>query len=161
MLNKAPIDIFQKTVQYFPTVSINLVIQNDAGEFLFVKRKNNPAKGLFWVPGGRILAGETLAVGATRILHEETGIDTKIDTVPHTFFEEIFSTANFDESDRSLYPPEVHHVHYLATAVYIRVHKNEHITLDHQSSEYLWSKDIPNNHQYLKQYFDLVKDHIT
>ncbi|PIT86324.1 MAG: hypothetical protein COU33_03795 [Candidatus Magasanikbacteria bacterium CG10_big_fil_rev_8_21_14_0_10_43_6] len=157
---KAPLDVFQNTVQYFPTVSINLVIQNAAGEFLFVKRKNNPAKGLYWIPGGRIFAGESLAVAAKRILFGEVGIDQEIDFVSHVFAEEIFDTTAFDAEDFALYTKDTHHVHYLATAAYVRLTQEATITLDSQSSDFLWTKKIPNKHPYVVYYFELVKKYI-
>lgn len=160
MPNKAPLPIFQQTVQYFPTVSINLLIQNAAGEFLYVMRNNNPAKGVYWVPGGRILAGETLADAAARLLQEEVGIEADIAYISPVFQEEIFSTNDFDESDKGLYPDSIHHVHYLATAAYVPLSTEQEITLDHQSSDYCWKKEIPTDHPLLKGYFGLLKDHI-
>ncbi len=157
---KAPKDIFQSCVQYFPSVSINLVIQNQAGEFLFVKRKNNPAKGLYWVPGGRIFAGESLAAAATRILRDEVGIDKEVTHVPNIFAEEIFDTAEFDEEDGTRYTKETKYVHYLATAVYVQLEQDVTVTLDSQSSDYMWNKEMPNDHPYLHWYFALLEEHL-
>lgn len=160
-MKKAPFKTFQQCVQYFPSVSINLVIQNAAGEFLFVKRKNNPAKGLYWVPGGRIFAGESLDAAATRLLKGEVGIEQQIKNVPHVFAEEIFDTADFDEEDFKRYTKETTFVHYLATAVYVQLDSEVNVTLDSQSSDYMWSKEIPNDHPYLNWYFELLKEYIV
>ena len=153
---KAPVDVFQKTVQYFPTVSINILIQNKNGEFLFVKRKNNPSKGLYWVPGGRIFAGETLEVATKRILLGEVGIDAPVDYISDVFNEEIFSTDDFDEEDAKRYSSETHHVHYLTTIAYVYLEEPQNIKLDAQSSDFIWSKTRTHNHPYHEWYFELL-----
>ena len=47
-------EIFKKVVKNAPLVSIDLCIVCD-GKILFGKRKNDPLKGFFFTPGGRIL----------------------------------------------------------------------------------------------------------
>jgi 8-oxo-dGTP diphosphatase len=44
------------------------------GRLLVIKRGNEPAKGLWSVPGGRLEFGETLAQAVVRELFEETGL---------------------------------------------------------------------------------------
>lgn len=44
------------------------------GRLLVVQRGNEPAKGLWAVPGGRLELGETIAEGVVRELYEETGL---------------------------------------------------------------------------------------
>lgn len=160
MIKKAPLEVFQKTIEYFPTVSINLVIQNEKKEFLFVKRKNNPAKGLLWTPGGRVLAGESLEHAAKRLLEEEVGLKGSIEYISNIFQEEIYDTKDFDVEDKKIYPAEVHHVHYLVTSAYIRIDSRAIIKLDFQSMDYKWLKEIPNNHIYLNKFFELVREYI-
>lgn len=158
MPQKAPLEIFQKTVQYFPTVSINLLIQNEAGEFLYVMRKHDPAKGVYWVPGGRTLAGETLKQTAERILKEEVGISMEVEHISPEYAEEIFSTEEFENIGH--YTEQTQYVHYLTTACYVQIPNGTEITLDETSAEYLWAKDIPTDHPFLKKYFEMMKDYI-
>lgn len=54
-------------------VSIAVVHEKD-GSFLLVKRGNEPSKGMWAFPGGRLDFGELLAEGAARELKEETGL---------------------------------------------------------------------------------------
>ncbi len=154
----APLDVFQKTIQYFPTVSINLIVRNSKGEFLFVKRKNNPAKGLWWVPGGRVLNGESMKEAGERVLKQETGLDLELKRLSRTYLEERFGTEGFDESDRKIYPETVTCVHYLATAALAELGEDQEIRLDSQSESHLWSATLPHEHPYMKAYFDLMKD---
>jgi len=48
-----------------------------------VRRAEAPAKGRWWVPGGRVVKGETLASAAWRKAKMETGIDCVVGPVVH------------------------------------------------------------------------------
>ncbi len=153
----APLEIFRQTVRYFPTVSVNIVLQRPDGAFLFLKRKNNPAKGEWWLPGGRILNGETIEQGMRSVLEQETGVKGDLIAVSGEYAEEIFETAGFSGDDWKLYDPAATHVHYLATAGLVRVSDDRVPRLDDQSADILWSKTLPNNHPYLRRYFTMVE----
>ena len=45
------------------------------GKLLLVRRGQEPGKGLWSVPGGRVEAGESLAEACVREVREETGLD--------------------------------------------------------------------------------------
>jgi hypothetical protein len=51
---------FHSVVRLAPLVSIDLIIRNARGEVLLGLRNNEPAKGLFFVPGGIIRKQERL-----------------------------------------------------------------------------------------------------
>ncbi len=55
--------------------SVNVVIENDAGEILLIERSDN---GNWAVPGGAIDLGESMAQAGVRETKEETGIDCEI-----------------------------------------------------------------------------------
>lgn len=63
-------------------VDIVLVRRNAASggrrECLLVERSAEPAKGLWWWPGGRLLKGETFFDAAVRKAKQETGIDASL-----------------------------------------------------------------------------------
>jgi len=48
------------------------------GSLLLMKRKNDPAKGEWWFPGGRIRKGESFEGALRREIREEAGIDIHI-----------------------------------------------------------------------------------
>jgi 8-oxo-dGTP diphosphatase len=50
------------------------VIQNEAGQLLMIKRRNEPGAGLWSLPGGRIEPGETDQQAVVREVAEETGL---------------------------------------------------------------------------------------
>ena len=56
-----------------PLVSIDLVIRNPTGKVLLGKRINRPAKGYWFVPGGRIIKNETIGHALKRIFKAEVG----------------------------------------------------------------------------------------
>jgi ADP-ribose pyrophosphatase YjhB (NUDIX family) len=55
--------------------SVNVVVANDAGEILLIRRSDNDNWAL---PGGAIDLGESVAQAAIRETNEETGIDCEI-----------------------------------------------------------------------------------
>ena len=49
---------FLHIVDATPLVSIDLVLRNERDEVLLGQRKNRPAQGIWFVPGGRIRKNE-------------------------------------------------------------------------------------------------------
>lgn len=58
---------FQSLVQNAPLVSMDFMIRDKDGKFLVGKRNNEPAKGYWFFPGGRILKNETRAAAFSRL----------------------------------------------------------------------------------------------
>lgn len=48
-----PDSLYGKIVKYMPIPSVEAIIVRD-GKFLFLRRKNSPAKGQWWFPGGEL-----------------------------------------------------------------------------------------------------------
>ena len=72
-----------------PIVCVDLIIINN-GKFLLLKRNNEPAKGEFWFPGGRILKLETIKSAALRKAKLEVNLDCnfhKVISVEETIFD--------------------------------------------------------------------------
>lgn len=64
-----------RTSKIFVTVDAVLFRKTQAGyELLLIKRKNEPFKGKWALPGGFVDEGEDLPVAAKRELQEETGL---------------------------------------------------------------------------------------
>lgn len=55
--------------------SVNVVVENDRGEILLIRRSDNDNWAL---PGGAIDLGESMTQAAVREVKEETGVDCKI-----------------------------------------------------------------------------------
>lgn len=63
-----------------PVVGVGVVVIEN-GNILLIRRGRQPGRGLWAVPGGKVLAGETLRDAAHREAFEETGLDVEIDDV--------------------------------------------------------------------------------
>ncbi len=58
-----------------PSPTTGIVLRNEKGEILLVKRKIDPGKGLWDIPGGFVDLNEDLETSLARELKEELGID--------------------------------------------------------------------------------------
>jgi 8-oxo-dGTP diphosphatase len=71
-------------------------VHDDRGALLLIKRGNEPGRGLWSIPGGRVERGETDAEAVTRELTEETGLSVAPSTLIGTVVRgpyEIFDYA--------------------------------------------------------------------
>jgi len=66
---------FLAVIKNTPLVAIDLLAQDADGKVLVGKRKNEPAKGWWFVPGGRIYKNETLDAAFARISLTELGCE--------------------------------------------------------------------------------------
>ena len=74
---KIPQNLYKKIVENIPFCCVDMVV-HCKGLVLLLKRKNKPARGVWWLPGGRIYKNETLEHAALRKVYEETGIKSRI-----------------------------------------------------------------------------------
>jgi colanic acid biosynthesis protein WcaH len=65
---------FLGVIRSTPLVAIDLIVNDGNRRVLLGHRKNRPARGTWFVPGGRITKGETLDAAFTRIVQDELGI---------------------------------------------------------------------------------------
>ncbi len=54
---------------------VEVAYQNQAGEWLFAKQRNEPFRGLIGFPCGRLHEGERLEEAAKREFYEQTGLE--------------------------------------------------------------------------------------
>ena len=66
---------FLEVIDRTPLVAIDLVVVDPQQRVLCGKRTNQPARGFWFAPGGRILKGETLDAAFARIATAELGAD--------------------------------------------------------------------------------------
>jgi len=67
-----------------PRVAVGAVVIHHH-KILLVKRKNDPGKGLWAIPGGSVKLGETLQRAVEREIREETGLIIKAKDPIYTF----------------------------------------------------------------------------
>jgi len=70
-----PEEKFREIERLVPLASFNAIIVDGEGRVLVMKRNNEPAKGLYWYPGGRIKLGQSLEEALKEQIKEETGLE--------------------------------------------------------------------------------------
>ena len=61
-----------------PSLTADIFIFNDNLDFILIKRKNNPYKDCWALPGGFVEYGESVETAAVREAKEETSIDVEL-----------------------------------------------------------------------------------
>ena len=69
-----PKHLYSQIVDIMPIPCVDLIVVDENVNILLLKRKNEPAKGQWWFPGGRIHLGETRRQAAIRKLKEECNL---------------------------------------------------------------------------------------
>jgi colanic acid biosynthesis protein WcaH len=146
-------DEFKFIVKSAPLVSIDLVIENHEGNILLGWRNNLPAKGYWFVPGGRILKDESFSEAFCRIINSETGVELKpADSGFLGIYEHMYPDENFS-GDPSF------GTHYVVLAFRVKLgHTPTQLPKD-QHAEYWWASideilENPNVHINTKNYFN-------
>ena len=70
-------ELYDQILLHVPISCVDVVIVHDGG-VLLVRRNNPPACGEWWVPGGRVMKGETLREAARRKALGEVGLDCHV-----------------------------------------------------------------------------------
>ena len=68
---------FLEVVERTPLASIDLIVRDPAGRVLLGLRRNAPARGWWFVPGGCIRKDETLDVAFSHIARGELGLEVR------------------------------------------------------------------------------------
>jgi colanic acid biosynthesis protein WcaH len=142
----------QKTiVRLAPLVSIDLVIWNAANQALLGLRKNEPAVGYYFVPGGRILKGERLRDSFARILKIETNLAGELSAARLLgVYEHFYANNYFDEPECG--------THYVVLSYELMVSDVASLKKDAQHSKFVWWNvhdllESEQVHEYSKVYF--------
>ena len=125
-----PDALYEEVVKWLPIVSVEaLIVIDDA--LLFLKRNNDPVKGKWWFPGGRIRRGEALKEALQREIKEETGLELSEHELINVY-SRVF--------------PERHDI----AVAYLCMCKESKVTLNNEHSEYGLFRSIPVGlHPYL------------
>ncbi|HFC11819.1 MAG TPA: NUDIX domain-containing protein [Anaerolineae bacterium] len=78
-----PQSLYDQILQNIPIACVDIAIVAK-GRVLLVLRDDAPAKGEWWVPGGRVLKGEMMRETAARKAREEVGINCHVGPIVHT-----------------------------------------------------------------------------
>ena len=133
---------YQNILGSVPVVCVDLIVKC-GDEVLLVKRNHKPAKGKLWIPGGRILKGETFKKAILRKLQEDAGISKRLVTciTPLPAGETFFKTSEFGV------PTHTINITFLVT---VSKKKNQKSGLD---GDIFWFKNIPSSvSPYVRKY---------
>src|SRR3954468_7172201 len=124
--------VFEQVVHYAPLCAIDFVLRDPTGAVLVGARRNQPAKGFYFVPGGRIRKDERLAQAFRRLLLSETSIEASIEeAAPLGVFEHFYETNTFER--------EGFGTHYICLPYEITLDHRPVIRGDCQHSELRWA----------------------
>lgn len=148
---------FLEIIENTPLVSIDLILRDSRNRLLLGRRVNEPAKGKWFVPGGRIRKDESIDEAFERISVEEIGrkfsrTDARLlDVYTHWYDTNFLSRPGIS-------------THHVVLAYEIGVPENFQIKTREQHSDYRWfSSDEadpavsdhadPDVHEYVLPYF--------
>lgn len=122
---RIPSALYARIVKSMPVFCVDLVVRDPRGRVLLVKRANAPARGQWWLPGGRVLYHELRVDAARRKLLEECGLTAGA----------VREVATFDV----ILPKEegIMASHTVATVFDVSVPAGP-VRLDAQSTAYRW-----------------------
>ena len=148
MLN---LKIFQKVISSSPLVSIDLcLVHRDS--LLLGKRTNEPLKGRWFTPGGRIMKNERWEDCIERIAKVELGLNLNYeDSELMGVWNHFYNTSAVNEKIST---------HYVNLPHIFLLEKSLDIFMDDQHEEMRWFKlnDIASDphHEYMKLYADHI-----
>jgi colanic acid biosynthesis protein WcaH len=140
---------FKHVIKNAPLISVDLIVEDESGCFLLGLRTNAPAKGYWFVPGGRVYKNERLEEALNRISLAELGRDLTLDDCRFLgMFEHFYEDNAFSEQFGT---------HYVVAAFSLKIVSLESLP-DIQHSDYRWlsPEEIlgdPNVHAHTKDYF--------
>lgn len=142
---------FMEIVRMTPLVSFDLLVREPRGKILVGWRRNEPAKGYWFVPGGIIRKGEILVEAFARITRDELGRSVSLANAKlKGIFEHIY------EKNAAGLPG--FGTHYIVLAHEIKWPDHAAAFPEAQHEEYDWLtrdeiKNHPKVHPYTKAYF--------
>ncbi len=123
-------ETFKTVVASTPLISMDLVVINSRGQVLLGQRKNRPAQGYWFVPGGRILKGERFPQAFARLTREELGLELSLTDAEFLGPFEHHYTDNFAGADFS--------THYVVLGYRLRLDVDLASLPDQQHGRYRW-----------------------
>jgi colanic acid biosynthesis protein WcaH len=124
-----PAELYREFLLNMPVVCVDLLVRRGS-KYLMVKRRDEPLKGEWWVPGGRVLKGEMVLETAIRKLRAETGIQANTFKFIG-FYEDFYEKSAFDVPCHSI------------SIVYETEVNGETVTIDETSEDFRWEWGLP------------------
>ena len=140
--------LFSLVIENTPLISIDLIVENSKKKILLGKRVNEPAKGFWFVPGGRIFKDETLDSAFQRTIKEEIGIDmSRNKSNFYGLYEHFYEKNVFDNAFSTHY---IVLAHQITTESELKLNDQHELYQWFDKDELLERNDV---HRYTKNYF--------
>lgn len=143
MQTKIPNKDYKKTLELIPICCVEFVTYYN-NKILLVLRGEEPVKGEWWFPGGRVYKNERLEEAVVRKAYEEVGLNVQIERKIGVY-ETMFEKGPFDDLKSG--------VHTVNVCFLVRpINDNIKVKIDKTSSNYKWIDRIEENlHPYIKE----------
>lgn len=125
-------ELYQQIVKSIPILCVDILVSIDK-KFLLIKRNQNPLKGEWWVPGGRVLIGENCIDAAKRKLLEELNYHSDNLNI-YGVYEDCFEESSFG----------IHKYHTVSIVYLVEATNIENIDLDYTSTDWKLHDKIPD-----------------
>ncbi len=153
-----PLQTYKTIIASTPLISIDLIVRNNQQQILLGKRLNKPAQGSWFVPGGRVLKGESLEGAFKRLVAVELGIKEQAIESYKAVFKGVYQhyyNDNVTDGDFT--------THYVVMAYEIEIKYVLSELPKEQHSNYKWLSEklllIDNEvHKHTKWYFQKGKN---
>lgn len=142
---------FEQIIKNAPLVSIDLIVRNAKDQILLGLRKNQPAKGFWFVPGGRIYKDEKIETAFGRIVKKELGLIMELKDAEFCgLFEHFYGENKYEKPGFG--------THYVVLAFEIKEPKSLCLSENDQHSKYKWLKfhellNAKDVHKWVKKFF--------
>ena len=127
---RIPDELYQVILRSMPIACVDLIVSNLSGEVLLLRRVNEPARGEWWFPGGRVHFGEKREAAARRHLLEECGLHAA--DVEELWTQEVILPLESNS----------HVSHGITTLYAVDVDTAAPVRLDSQTSEFAWKQPV-------------------
>ncbi len=121
-----PAQLYRDIIGRMPIACVDLMVLNPGGDVLLLRRRNTPARNLWWFPGGRIFYGESRRAAVARKLSDECGL------VPQAIEEMGTHELQLERDDGAGV------AHSITTVYRVAVGRRPRLQLDAQSSTACW-----------------------
>ena len=146
---------FENVIRLTPLVSIDMIVRSPERWILLGRRRNEPAKGCFFVPGGRITKNESIAAAFSRLSLAELGVEQAIEAARFLgVYEHFYPTNHLERPGFG--------THYVVLAYEFVSPIQDALLPQDQHGEYAWKTEsellsCPEVHEHTKAYFTSSK----
>lgn len=129
-------------LEKMPICCVDIVIHRH-NKVILILRKNEPFKGFYWVPGGRVIKKERLEEAALRKASEETGLEVEL----------IRKIGVYETiSEKSPFKSMTTGVHSVNIVFLAKAIEGSEEKIDKNHKSFMWVESITEEmHPYIKQ----------